>query len=118
LDIDATAGIISGIPSDTGSYTFIVRAIDQADSALRDSVQYTIDITPALDRPGDANLDGISNIGDVVYLINYVFRGGAAPPLPNWADVNVDCEVGSGDAVFLINYIFRDGPAPQLGCVG
>ena len=118
LNIDANAGIISGIPSDTGSYTFIVRAIDQADSALRDSVQYTIDITPALDRPGDANLDGISNIGDVVYLINYVFRGGAAPPLPNWADVNVDCEVGSGDAVFLINYIFRDGPAPQLGCVG
>jgi cytochrome c1 len=117
LAIEPATGVISGIPSDTGSYTFMVRAIDQTNSAFRDSVQYTIKITPALDRPGDVNLDGITDIGDVVFLINYIFRGGTAPLLPDWADVNVDCEVGSGDAVFLIDYIFRDGPAPQLGCV-
>jgi hypothetical protein len=28
---------------------------------------------------GDANDDGWANVGDAFYLINYVFKGGAAP---------------------------------------
>jgi hypothetical protein len=30
-------------------------------------------------RPGDANGDGGKNVGDAVYLISYIFKGGAAP---------------------------------------
>lgn len=29
--------------------------------------------------PGDANSDGSTNVGDAVFLINYVFKGGPAP---------------------------------------
>jgi hypothetical protein len=61
---------------------------------------------------GDANADSAVNIGDAVYIINYVFRGGPAPQIIAQADPNGDCKVNVGDAVYLVNYIFRSGPAP------
>ncbi len=62
---------------------------------------------------GDANGDGTVESGDVVFMINYLFRGGAPPdPLPA-GDSNCDGVVGSGDVVYLINYLFRGGPAPS-----
>jgi parallel beta-helix repeat protein len=67
---------------------------------------------------GDANADGVINLGDVVYLINYLFRGGS-PPIPAECvgDCNGDCIVDLGDVVYLINYLFRGGPEPS-GCCG
>ncbi|MGB8657435.1 MAG: C1 family peptidase [Candidatus Zixiibacteriota bacterium] len=67
--------------------------------------------------PGDANGDKIVNSGDVVYLINYLFRGDSPPEPLAAADVNGDCTVNSGDVVYLINYLFRGGPAPAYGCI-
>ncbi len=61
---------------------------------------------------GDANADGSTNVGDAVYLINYIFKSGPAPsPLKN-GDVNCDDAINVGDAVYLINYIFKGGPGP------
>lgn len=61
---------------------------------------------------GDANGDLSVNIGDAVFLINYIFNGGPAPyPLLN-SDANCDGSVNIGDAVYLIEYIFNGGPAP------
>ncbi|MEZ5359256.1 MAG: M4 family metallopeptidase [Candidatus Zixiibacteriota bacterium] len=63
---------------------------------------------------GDASGDGTINIGDAVFLINYIFKGGPAPdPIEN-GDANCDGSVNVGDAVFLVNFIFNGGPAP--GC--
>ncbi len=62
---------------------------------------------------GDANGDDVINIGDAVYIINYVFRGGPAPIPIEAADVNCDGKINVGDAVYLVNYIFRGGPAPH-----
>ncbi len=61
---------------------------------------------------GDANGDGIIGPGDVVYLINYLFRNGPAPDPLERGDCNCDGEVGPGDVVYLINYLFRCGPPP------
>jgi hypothetical protein len=69
------------------------------------------------DTPGDANDDGDSNVGDAVYIINYVFKGGAAPPCMNEGDANGDCNVNVGDAVYVINFVFKGGAAPVCGCV-
>lgn len=66
---------------------------------------------------GDMNCDGIINVGDVVYLINYLYRGGSPPDSLNLADVNGDCEVNVGDVVYLLNYLYRNGPVPLAGCV-
>jgi parallel beta-helix repeat protein len=64
---------------------------------------------------GDSNLDGIIDVGDVVFLINYLFRGGD-PPLPMAVgDVNCNDTVDVGDVVFLINYLYVGGPPPCGG---
>ncbi|MCK5125746.1 MAG: right-handed parallel beta-helix repeat-containing protein [candidate division Zixibacteria bacterium] len=65
---------------------------------------------------GDANGDGFVDLGDAVYIINYVFRGGSAPDPLLSGDANCDGFVDLGDAVYLINYIFRGGPAPCANC--
>ena len=61
---------------------------------------------------GDANDDGLFNVGDAVFLINYIFRAGLPPAYPNCADANDDGEINVGDVVFMINGIFRGGPLP------
>ncbi|MGB7061049.1 MAG: dockerin type I repeat-containing protein [Candidatus Zixiibacteriota bacterium] len=62
----------------------------------------------------DANGDGLVDVGDVIYLINYLYKGGTSPD-PLWAGaVNCDGQVNLGDVVYLINYLFKAGPPP--GC--
>jgi len=65
------------------------------------------------DVRGDANGDGTINSADVVYLINYLFKGGPAPD-PLWVgDCNCDEVLNSADVVYLINYLFKGGPPPS-----
>lgn len=62
---------------------------------------------------GDVNGDGLVNITDVVYIIDYIFSGGPAPvPLPFVGDVNCDHLTNVTDVVYLIDWIFVGGPAP------
>jgi hypothetical protein len=61
---------------------------------------------------GDANGDGVINLGDVVYLITYLYRGGPAPVPLLAGDATCDGAVNLGDVVYLITYLYRGGPAP------
>lgn len=61
---------------------------------------------------GDANGDSEVNVGDAVYIINYVFKGGPAPDPLEAGDANCDGGCDVGDAVYLINYVFKGGPEP------
>ena len=61
---------------------------------------------------GDANGDGHANISDPIFLVNYIFNGGAAPNPMDAADADCNGIVTISDAVYLINYIFTGGPAP------
>ncbi|MFH1686328.1 MAG: hypothetical protein ABIE70_02250 [bacterium] len=65
----------------------------------------------------DGEGDGGPDIGDLVFLVNYMFNGGATPPAMWTADVNCD---GSGnpdigDLVYLVNYMFNGGPWCNCG---
>jgi hypothetical protein len=61
---------------------------------------------------GDIDGDGVVFGGDVIILLNYLFREGPPPnPLPA-GDVNIDGKINGGDVIHLLNYLFRDGPAP------
>jgi len=62
---------------------------------------------------GDANADGIVDIGDVVYLISYLYRGGPPPTPPEVGDTNCDGIVDIGDVVRLIGYLYRGEPPPS-----
>jgi hypothetical protein len=63
---------------------------------------------------GDVNLDGQLSVADVVYLVNYLFKGGPAPQLFIVADVNRDGKLTVADVIYLINYLFKGGPAPKI----
>ncbi|MCP4568639.1 MAG: S8 family serine peptidase [FCB group bacterium] len=69
-------------------------------------------ITVKLGKRGDANSDGDINVGDAVYMINFVFKSGPAPATTYQGDANADGDLNVGDAVYLINYVFKNGPAP------
>jgi hypothetical protein len=62
---------------------------------------------------GDVNGDGAINVGDVIHLVNFLYRDGP-PPLPAWAgDFDCDGATNVGDVVQLVNYLYRDGPPPS-----
>lgn len=61
---------------------------------------------------GDANGDATVNVGDAVYLIEYIFKSGPPPQPMNVGDVNLDGTINIGDPVYLINFIFKSGPSP------
>ena len=71
-----------------------------------------IDIDSDQFECGDANGDMSLNVGDAVYLINYVFKSGASPEPLCVGDANDDKAVNVGDAVYMINYVFKSGSAP------
>jgi hypothetical protein len=66
--------------------------------------------------PGDVNNDSLVNVGDVVSLLNYLYRNGSDPCVMEAADPNADCKADVGDVVYLINYLFREGSPPSPGC--
>lgn len=69
--------------------------------------------------PGDVTFDGeMRDISDVVYLINYIYKFGPAPPHPISADINnvvPDRIIDLEDVLYLINYLYRFGPEPFPG---
>jgi len=66
--------------------------------------------------PGDANGDSLINVGDITFLINYLFKAGPRPCIPEAADGNASCVPEVGDITTLINYLFKNGSAPLPGC--
>ncbi|MEE9442510.1 MAG: M6 family metalloprotease domain-containing protein [candidate division Zixibacteria bacterium] len=65
---------------------------------------------------GDANSDDQINVGDAVFIINHIFKGGPAPDPIEAGDANCDLACNVGDAVYLINHVFKSGPAPCAEC--
>jgi hypothetical protein len=105
----SSEGLLTGIASDTGLFTFTAVAQDSDDLMSERIFSFSIRI-PFL--CGDANSDDQVNIGDAVFLISYIFNGGPEPYPPEAGDVNGDGEPNVGDAVYLISYIFKGGPGP------
>ena len=109
----STGGLLSGMPLDTGIITFTAYVEDA--SGIFNEKSYTFRIwLPFI--CGDAGMDYQLNIGDAVFLINFIFRGGPEPDPNCVGDANGDEEVNVGDAVYLINHIFKGGPPPVEAC--
>jgi Zn-dependent M28 family amino/carboxypeptidase len=65
---------------------------------------------------GDPNTDGVIDVADIVFILNYLFVNGPPPDPLATGDVNCDGEVMVDDLVFLINYLFAGGPPPPSSC--
>jgi hypothetical protein len=87
-------------------YTAIV-----SDSGLTDFVRQAAMFKKV--KPGDANVDGKVTVSDVVYLVNYLFKGGPEPWLM-YSDANGDSKVTVSDVVYLVNYLFKGGPPAKF----
>lgn len=66
---------------------------------------------------GDANGDGVINIGDPIYELFYLFSGGAEPYCLQAGDVNGDSNIDLTDPIYILNFLFKNGPSPinELG---
>jgi len=61
---------------------------------------------------GDANFSGFVDIDDVVFMLAYIFAGGA-PPFPTESgDAECSAATDIDDVVYLITYIFGGGNPP------
>ena len=110
LELNSSTGMITGTPTEFGEFTFMVTAFDGVST---NTEEYTLFVTETPLLIGDANYDGLVNVSDAVYLINYVFTGGMAPqPLLEAGDANCDNKVNVSDAVYIINYVFSGGNTP------
>lgn len=67
--------------------------------------------TPIFIR-GDAYLNGILDISDIIFLLFHIFVSGPPPLCRDAADANDSGNIDVADAVFMINYLFSGGAAP------
>jgi len=58
---------------------------------------------------GDINANNYLEIGDIVFLVSYLFRDGAPPDKMSAADVNCDGRIDLADVQKLINVVFLGG---------
>ena len=66
--------------------------------------------------PGDLDGSFVVDIGDLVYLVDFMFTGGEPPRWPKWrANVNGDFSNDISDLVYLVDYMFTGGQPPVVG---
>jgi len=63
----------------------------------------------------DGDAEGVIDISDLVYLVDYMFLAGPAPEALMAADCNGDGAVDISDLVWLVDYMFTGGPSPVCG---
>jgi hypothetical protein len=70
-------------------------------------------------RRGDINADGFVDASDVVYLLDYLFRGGDPLCCPEAGEINMQPPIDLSDGVTLIGYLYlgwSPPPEPFPGC--
>lgn len=109
----SSAGLLAGLPTDTGEIYFTALVEDGEGVPAEQDYAFHVWLPFVC---GDATMDYQLNIGDAVYLVNFVFKDGPAPYPICVGDANHDGETNVGDTVYLINYVFKGGPAPVPDC--
>ncbi len=92
----------------TGSYFWKVKGYDMRGGETWSTQTWSFHVF----LRGDVNGDEKITVSDVVYTINYLFKGGPEPNSIEAGDANCDGDVTVADIVYLINYLFKGGPPP------
>ena len=61
---------------------------------------------------GDVDGTGSIDVGDLTYLVAYLFQGGTEPPCDIEGDVDGTGSIDVGDLTFLVAYLFQGGADP------
>ncbi len=68
---------------------------------------------------GDANDDGVVDLGDPVHSLNHLFGGGPEPPCADAADANDDAVLDLADPIFTFGFLFLgESSIPSPGAQG
>lgn len=63
-------------------------------------------------RRGDGDANGVVNITDGIYVLNFLFLGGPPPPCRDAADADDNGAVNITDGIYILNFLFLGGPPP------
>jgi len=106
-----------------GTWWFALRASDEVgnQSEMSNIVSIVVRDTIAscpIGVDGDADASGAVTSGDIIYLVNFCFKG-QAPTLPCQANGDVNCSgsVTPADVVYLVGYVFKGAAAPCDICL-
>ncbi len=77
-------------------------------------VEIVIPPVPQLFIRGDVNMDGLVDIADVIFHLDYTFLSGPLPACMDAGDANDDGVSDISDAIFLLYWFFLDGPGPWI----
>ena len=102
LELNEDTGVLSGTPTECGSFNFTVKVTDSFPVPETDTKAFSITAMGAGVIPGDANGDGSTNVQDVICVINVILDTGTAPGSP---DCNDDGNVNVLDVICVINKI-------------
>jgi len=61
---------------------------------------------------GEVTGDGLIDLGDLLFLISYLYKGGTVPCPVEAGDVDCDGIIDLGDILYLISYLYKGGPPP------
>ena len=107
-----------GGESESDNYIISVNSGGQASAiGISESDNYTIEaghVHASFVMRGDATGDGLIDVADALFLINYLFLGTSAPCPMEAGDATCDGIVDVADALLIINYLFL-GTSPP-GC--
>jgi hypothetical protein len=106
-----TAKVTDLNPGDSVKLDFALVSAKTSLDSLKASVQKAR-ILAGIYLHGDPNGDRTVTVSDVIYLINYLFKGGPGPSPLLSGDADCNGEVNISDVIYLINYLFKGGPAP------
>jgi C1A family cysteine protease len=103
-------GFLHGFAGQAGSSIVPIRVEDAAAPSKIYFKNFLMNFSDALN--GDADCNGIYNILDITYIINFLYQDGLPPKSPQGCDC--DCSYGCDllDVTRLINYLYKGGPPP------
>jgi hypothetical protein len=103
VHLNAPAAVV-GFTAATGSAT---ATMEVDDFALRPFAP-----SPPVFHRGDANADGALDISDAVFVLGYLFLGGAGPACLEAANADDNPAIEITDGIYALNHLFLGGPPP------
>ena len=110
FSIDALAPLGTTIVIDTTSSPKVLEVTSEFLVYAPAVIEGTLGVTDIV--RGDVNGDLVIDIGDLIYLIDYMFTGGPPPVSEMAGDVDGSGQLDISDLVYLVDYMFNDGPPP------
>jgi hypothetical protein len=102
--VDVDEGAVHSFRSDTATHQSSVTNLDFGEGGEE---------LPVFFR-GDADNNGRLELTDGVFILNFLFTGGAAPTCSDAADADDSGLVQLTDGIVVLGYLFLGGPAPSL----